>query len=65
MADGPMDQLIEDEAREPGKPRMGARRAALLGLRLVAGTIAVVAAAATIAAVGLVPSRRGVSRPST
>lgn len=59
MADDPMDQLIEDEAREPGKPRMGARRAALLGLRLVAGTIAVVAAAATIAAVGLVPIPTG------
>lgn len=39
----------------PGADRVRARRVALLSLRLVAGTVAVVAAAATVAVVGLVP----------
>lgn len=47
-------------SEEPVEPAEGAggdraRRAALLGLRLVGGTIAAVAAVATIGAVGLVP----------
>ena len=49
---------IDDEALEP-RPRVSARRVALLSLRLVAGTVALVAAAATIAAVGLAPIPTG------
>ncbi len=50
----PVDPL--DVGDETAAPRPGlARRVALLSLRVVAGTIAVVAAAATIGAVGLIP----------
>jgi hypothetical protein len=59
MPDDELDELIDDEALEPRASRMSARRVALLGLRLVAGTIAVVAAAATVAVVGLVPIPAG------
>ncbi|MGN6502295.1 MAG: DUF5719 family protein [Pseudolysinimonas sp.] len=44
-----------EAARSSGAARAGARRAAILGLRLVAGVVALGAAAATVAAVGLIP----------
>jgi len=53
----PADTALADstvDAAAPA-PRVSARRVALLSLRLVAGTVALVAAAATVAAVGLVP----------
>lgn len=45
------DQIPAEAPETPGR----ARRAALLGLRLATGTIAVVVAAATVGAVGLLP----------
>ena len=61
----PMPADPEVEAAATARSGRGrARRVALLSLRLVAGTIAVVAAAATIGAVGLVPfPTTGVTSP--
>lgn len=58
-----MAEPMNPDAVQPGDadatpenaPRGRARRVALLSLRLVAGTVAVVAAAATVGAVGLAP----------
>jgi hypothetical protein len=49
------EDLPENAPDETPKPTGRARRAALLSLRLVAGTVASVAAAATVGAVGLIP----------
>ena len=49
------DGQLDDEVLAPAPSRFTARRVALLSLRLVAGTVALVAAAATVATVGLVP----------
>jgi hypothetical protein len=60
----------EDQVPEPVTPprsaRPGrARRAAVVGLRVAAGTVGLVAAAAVIAAVGLVPlPSRGIAAPT-
>lgn len=55
----PADPTVDAPPVEPdddARPASGrARRVALLSLRLVAGTVSVVAAAATIGAVGLIP----------
>ncbi len=56
--DGSMvdDAALADPPADGARPAAGrARRVALLSLRLVAGTVSVVAAAVTVAAVGLIP----------
>jgi hypothetical protein len=50
-----IDEIDTPDPDETPAPRMSARRVALLSLRLVAGTVALIAAAATVAAVGLIP----------
>lgn len=60
------DEAERSEAERAPASNGRARRVALLSLRLVAGTVAVIAAAATVGAVGLIPfPTTGVTPPST
>lgn len=59
------DAQHAEVVRAAAVSRAGARRAAILGLRLVAGVVALGAAAATVAAVGLIPfPSMGIEPPS-
>jgi hypothetical protein len=66
MADPELQESpdVPDDASLPSRTGR-ARRAALLGLRVVAGTVGVAAAVAVIAAVGLVPLPAHAIRPPT